>query len=211
MSAEYDRLVADIATNAPGAIPSTVEAELMVVLRDFLQHTAAWKADFEMPVQPDRTCYVLQPPRGVQVHLLFMVYNSTDTERRPLGSTGGVRMNVPGQIEFRIAPSAAATYVARVSLYPVADDNGSAASCRAAVPGHILSEYYDTLFQGILSRLQAQMLKGYSSPQMAIMRQKLYREGRSIAKADIARSHVWGGQQWQYPVATTAMGRQNGA
>lgn len=210
MSEEYDRLIADIVTNAPGAIPGTIDAELMVVLRDFLQMTSAWKQDFEMPVYKDRTCYVLSPPRGTMIHLLFNVYNSTDPDKRPV-SQGGWRMNRPGEIEFAGPPSEDALWVARVSLYPVAASQGSSASCKGTVPGGILNEYYDTLLHGILSRLQAQPLKGYTNLQMALMHQKLYREGRSVAKADIARSHVWGTQQWRFPPATVATSRQTGA
>lgn len=210
MSEEYDRLVADATVNCPGVIPATFEAELLVVLRDFLQTTSAWKQDFEMPVFKDRLCYVLTPPRGTMIHLLFNVFDSTDPDRRPI-SQGGWRMNRPGQIEFAGAPSAEALWVATVSLYPVAANQGSAGSCKGTVPGSVLNEYYDTLLHGVLSRLQAQPLKGYTHLQLANYHQKLYREGRSVAKADIARSHVWGTQQWRFPPGTVATSRQGGA
>ena len=211
MNEEYDRFVADVATSAPGAIPATADAELMIVMRDFLQNTSAWKQDFEMPVSKDRTCFVLQPPRGAAIHLLFLVYDSKDPDKRWVANAG-IRMNRPGQIELIAPPSAEALWVARVSLYPVGQSQGSSASCKGVVPGSILNEYYDTLLHGVLSRLQVQPLKGYTNPQMALYHQKLYREGRSTAKADIARSHVWGTQQWRFPAATTAStGLQRGA
>lgn len=210
MSEEYDRFIADLVTNAPGALPTTIDAEVMITLRDFLQMTSAWRQDFELPVRKDRTCYVITPPRGAMIYLLFNIYRATDPDKRPVASAGW-RMNAPGQIEFAAAPNEEELWVASVSLYPVSGSQGTSGSCRGVVPGHILMEYYDTLFHGVLSRLQAQPLKGYTNLPMAQMHQKLYREGRSIAKANIARSHVWGTQQWRFPIATTATTRQRGA
>src|SRR4029079_15533225 len=116
-------------------------------------------------------------------------------------------MTRPGHVEFVTAPPAEELWVARTSLFPVAGCEGQV----SVVPATILTEYYDTLLAGVLSRRQKQMMKSYSNPQLAVMHNRLYREGRAIARAEIARGHVWGTQQWRYPRATTATVRQTGA
>lgn len=207
MSDEFDRFVADVATSCPSVIPATIDAELMTVLRDFLQNTSAWKQDFEMPVVRDRTCYLITPPAGTQIYLLFNIFKASDPDRRPV-APGGWRMTRPGNIEFAAAPQAEELWVARVSLFPIA-----ACKCYSelTVPATILTEYYDTLLQGVLGRLQMQLMKSYTNPQMAVVHQRLYREGRAIARSEIARGHIWGTQQWRFPAATTARTHQRGA
>lgn len=210
MSAEYDRLIADVMANAPGAVPATVASELMVTTRDFLQCTGAWQIDFEVDAVPTRSCYVITPPNGTAIHLLLALYRAEDVDRRPV-MNGGFAMRVPGQIQLGRAPSQAEKWIATCSMYPVAASAGSAANPVLPVPECILEQYYETLRFGVIARMQLQPLKPYSNPQLAKTNAAMYRDGRAEACANLARANVWSTQAWRFPRATTASGRQIGA
>jgi hypothetical protein len=79
------------------------------------------------------------------------------------------------------------------------------------VPSWLLDRYYDTLQHGVLSRLMRQVTKPYTNLALGTLHGASYGAGRAAARAELARSNIWGTQQWQFPAATTAHGRQRGA
>jgi hypothetical protein len=71
--------------------------------------------------------------------------------------------------------------------------------------------YYDTLFQGLVGRLQTQPLKPYSNTQLGAAHLRAYYSGRGLARATVARQNVHNAPTWGYPQAGIAnVGRQRG-
>jgi len=202
MTIEYDNFLQDCITNLPSSTPMVVEPELALVMRDFTQQTNAWRAMYEVPVNKELTCYVVTPMQGSSINLLHNLFEAEDPDRKP-AAMGGVRMSTPGHIELERPPSASALWIADVSLYPTRNLTGPS-SCKAAVPGWLLDRYYDTLLHGVLGRMMRQPLKPYSNLPLGSLHGAAYGAGRSAAKAELARSNIWGTQQWRFPPAGTA-------
>lgn len=205
---DYANLIADANVNLPGAVPSQVLAELQVTTRDFLQYTSAWKVMYEMPVDTEHDCYTIVPQPGTAVNLLHKLFDAADPDQKDVNAPGGVEMSVPGHIKLKRPPSAAATWVALVSQYPIRLVEQAYGT---PVPCWILERYYDTLLSGVLGRMMLQTAKTYTNEKLGTLRSRQYLAGRATARADLARSNVWGTQQWVFPAAYTARGRQVGA
>lgn len=205
MSAEYDRLVNNCMTHAPGALQGTVEAELVETLRDFLQQTNIWRGRYELAITPDSICYSIAPGGGVAIKRLMNFFDSADLMKRWVWPAA---MDTPGVITLGRAVSKAATWVADVSLYPVDSSNGS--DCRRLVPGWILGDYFDAVFQGTVGRLQTQPLKPYSNMALGTGHLRMYHTAKARARADQAQRNVYDAQAWCFPGALTTRGSQRG-
>lgn len=205
MSAEFDRLLSDCAVHAPGALQSAVEAELVATLRDFLQQTNVWRGRYELSITVDSTCYSISPGGGVAIKRLMNLFDSQDLSKRWVWPAA---MDTPGVITLGRAVSQAATWVADVSLYPVDGSNGS--DCRRLVPGWILNDYFDALFQGTVGRLQTQPLKPYSNERLGTGHLRLYHTAKARARADQMQRNVYDAQAWQFPAMGTVRGSQRG-
>ena len=206
MSAEFDRLIADASVHAPGALPSAIEAELFMLLRDFLQQTNAWQMGFDLCVVPGTRCYTITPGNGVAIKSLICLFDSEDTDKRRVAPAG---MPTPGTIMLVRDPNTTACWVAQCSVYAV--DGANPSDCKRLIPSWVLSMYYDTLFQGLVGRLQTQPLKPYSNVQLGAAHLRAYYSGRGLARSTVARQNVHNAPTWGYPQAGIAnVGRQRG-
>lgn len=206
MSAEYDRLLADVMPHAPGALQSAIEAELFALLRDFLQHTNIWKANYQFAVTPADLCYMLSTAAGVRVNRLHNLFDHGDLVGR--NWVWPVQMDIPGTLRLLRPVSTDATWIAEVSLYnaEVCDPG----DVRAAIPGWILAHYYEALLNGVVGRMQLQPLKPYSNPTLGAGRTRMYNSAKALARGNVERRNVFGAQAWTYPRVGTTIGRQRG-
>lgn len=208
MSAEFDRLIADASVHAPGALPSGIEAELFALLRDFLQATNVWQMAFELSIVRGTRCYTINPGNGVAIKSLLCLFDTEWTgDRRWVAPAA---MPTPGTIMLARDPDVDnRCWVAQCSVYAV--DGANPSDCKRLIPSWILSMYYDTLFQGLVGRLQIQPMKPYSNAALGAAHLRAYYSGRGLARAAVAIQNVHGAQPWLYAQAGVAnTGRQRG-
>lgn len=206
MSAEYNRLLADASVHAPGALPSAIEAELFALLRDFLQATNVWQMAFSLNIVSGTRCYTINPGNGVAIKTLLWLFDSEDPDKRWVATAA---MPTPGTIMLARDPGKSACWVAQCSVYAV--DGVNPSDCRRLIPSWILSMYYDTLFQGLVGRLQTQPMKPYSNAALGGAHLRAYYSGRGLARASVASQNVFNAQPWRFPGAgIIETGRQRG-
>ena len=63
-SAAFQRFYEDAAAHLPGSIWTGIKPELFAALRDFMQCTNVWTADFDINVDPSSLIYVVTPASG---------------------------------------------------------------------------------------------------------------------------------------------------
>ena len=67
------------------------------------------------------------------------------------------------------------------------------------VPDWILDKYYDYIKSGVISRLQQQPGKAYSSQQGASFHGRKFNEGIGLARTEVRAMFTYGGQRWAFP------------
>jgi hypothetical protein len=205
MSAVTDRLFADIAMSAPGALRTAMDAELMATMRDFLQQTNIWQVGYEVSIVQNQRAYVLEPADGVAIKALLTLYDSEDIHQRWVAPAS---MPTPPNLLLQNAPSQSATWVALCSVYAV---DATGVDYKDTIPGWIFDTYYEAIFRGALGRLQVQPGKPYSNAALGGANLRAYMSGRALARSTNDRKNTRGAQVWVYPQGGVAnQGRQRG-
>lgn len=197
-SASMNRLMDNARINLPGALDTSIQAEMFSVVGEFLQRTSAWKAEFDIDVQPvptahvndvDYYTYLISPPTGSGVHFLLSVRDASNFQV-------SAALQQPNYIVLSRSPDTAQVFKCWVTL-TVTDP--ITRTGEPVVPDWIIDKYNDVLLDGVIGRMMAQAAKPYSSMQLAGERLRSFRTGTSQARIESDRSSRYGGQNWRFP------------
>lgn len=197
-SASMNRLLDDVRIRAPGAIDSTIYAEVLTAADALLRKSGAWKQEFEFDVtpstsspltSPDDFTYKLNPPAGSMCVRLIGVVNANGT---PTKAT----MPVTNYIQLAGSPNGEETYRALLVL-TVSDPVTRAGE--PVFPDWIVQKYRDALMDGILAGLMGQQAKPYTNISLAAFHKSSFKSKCAAARIDVDRGNVQGGQAWRFP------------
>lgn len=183
-----NRLMNNARVHLPGALDSALQQELFNALDDFCQGSRIWQEKIEVSARVDQTDYDIIPSEPGSIISLLAVVNDNDLPER-------ATMEVPGTLVLASAPSAAATYIATVSLTVVDPTTND----YPQFPDWFLQQYGQPLLDGVVGKMMSQVAKPYSNERMAIYHLRLFRNGIARARAEALRKNLQGAQAWRFP------------
>lgn len=197
-NADMNRLMDNARINLPGALDDAIQLELFSVLNEFFQESNIWYEDIAFDVTPTSSTYIQDPDAftyeinvenfGVANRLMFVMDSS--------GVAVPASMPTPGYVILAYSPNSADTYTARVAKTitdPVTRDG------YPQFPDWILNKYGNDILDGVLGRMMAQVAKPYSSPQMAAMRLRSFKQSINKARTEAMHGNTYRGQNWRFP------------
>lgn len=203
-SPAFMRFYADAVMHLPGAIPQTMQPEMLAVMRDFLQHTNIWNVERTVNVTSASNTYVVAPDASANFKRLLNFYQQGDVTKRWFWP---VQMQMPGTLVLQRTvdqPYTLVAVLAQSCIDPV-DANGD-----PVFPSWILDDYFEGLKSGMIAKCMMQPAKSYSNPQLAVFHWKTYRAARQQAMSDVLRANLYDAQAWVVPQALVTTGRQRG-
>ena len=196
-NADMNRLLDQARIRLPGAVDAAIVMELFTVMKEFFNGSNAWQEAIEFPVyatsasayaDPDAFTYDLTPTQGAIMRLL----GAHNGDGVPVRAT----MPVPGCVVLAQSPNVDATYTALVAL-TVTDP-----TTRDGIPQFpdwVLNKHYTELLDGLLGRMMSQLAKPYSSPNIAAVHLRKFKQGISAAKVEAMRKNVYAAPSWRFP------------
>jgi hypothetical protein len=196
-NADMNRLMDHARIRLPGAIDAAILVELFSVLKEFFNNSNAWQEEIEFSAyptsspyyaDPDAYTYDLIPTRGAVMRLMAV----RDAQGIPVRAS----MPVPGSVVLDRAPDADTTYTATVALTvtdPTTRDG------YPQFPDWVLNKYFNELLDGLLGRMMSQIAKPYSSPSIAVVHLRKFKQAISAAKVESSRRNVYRAQNWRFP------------
>lgn len=197
-SASMNRLMDNARVRLPGALDTTIYAELFSVVKDFCFSTNVWQMQFEFealartttPIaEPDDFTYTLSPPTGAKIVRMFGVVDPNNVPIR-------VSFIEPNSVFVERSPNEDTLYRVLVVL-TVTDP--VARTGEPMAPDWLVEKFNDTLLDGVLARMMSQSAKPYSSPAMGALHYGMFRKGVAQARIDSDRGNVYGRQNWSFP------------
>lgn len=199
-NADLNRLMDNARVKLPGALDAAIQLELFAILNEFFQESNIWTEDIAFDVtattdtylaNPDAYTYQIQPQEGGVINRLIGVVNSSALPQRAI-------MPTPGYVILQFSPNAADTYTARVAKTvtdPTTRDG------YPVCPDWVINKYGNDVTDGVIGRMMAQIAKPYSSPQLAPVYLRNFKQGTNKARAEAMHGNVYRGQNWRFPQA----------
>lgn len=199
-SADMTRLMDNARIKLPGALDNAIKIELFSTLTEFFQDSNIWTEDIKFDVNPTTDTY-LENPAAFTYELVVLddgFVNRLMWVMDDAGRQQTVIMPVPGSVILQYAPTQAATWTARVAktvVDPV--DSEGFPYC----PDWVVSKYGSDLLDGVLGRMMGQIAKPYSSPAVASVHLRSFKQAVNKAKAEAMHGNLYRGQAWRFPRA----------
>lgn len=197
-NADMNRLMDSARIKLPGALDAAIQIELFAVLHEFFQETNIWYEDIQFDVTPTNDTY-LENPDAYTYELTVLEDGTINRLISVVSSDGFVKkavMPTPGYVILAYSPDKADTYTARVSktvLDPVTRDG------YPVFPDWIMKKYGIDILDGVLGRMMGQIAKPYSSPQIATVHLRNFKQAINKARAEAMHGNVYRGQNWRFP------------
>ena len=197
-NADMNRFMDNARIQLPGALDGTIKLELFSVLNEFFQESNIWYEDIEFDVttttdtyleNPDAYTYQILPLEGGVINRLIAVTDSKAFLKH-------ASMPKPGYVILGFSPNEDDTYTARVTKTvtdPVTRDE------YPVFPDWVLNKYGNDILDGVVGRMMGQIAKPYSSPQIAVVHLRKFRQAVGKARAEAMHGNVYGGQNWRFP------------
>lgn len=181
------RLMDQARMRLPGALDAAILVELSSVMKDFLSETNVWLQDVTFTAAPNDSplSYSLYPFDGEATRLMKV----KDASGRQVPAN----MLEPGVVTLQRAPAQEETYTATFALS--SPTTNSYPEC----PEWVLSKHYNIILDGLLGRMMSQIAKPYTSPAIAAMHLRKFRQGISLARTAANRENTYGAQRWRFP------------
>jgi hypothetical protein len=184
-----DRIMDSARSRLPGAIDTQVYFELASVLDEFFNLSTCWREKIYVPVVSPYTEYELDSANmASRIISLIGFVNSNDT---PYGAT--LNSNNVMTLTRALETGDYYAWVALTVAKKLNDGN------YPVFPQWVADRYGDVLADGIVGRMMAMPAKPYSSPNHALYYSKRFRNGAQLARVEINRQNLVGGQNWQFP------------
>lgn len=182
----------------PGALDAGIKLELFTVMNEFFQKSNIWYEDITFEVTPTTETYLENP--DAYTYELNVLENGTINRLIRVTDAQGMAqsavMPTPGFVILTYSPNTAGTYTARVTKTitdPVTREGDP------VFPDWILTKYGNDIADGVVGRMMAQIAKPYSSPAMAAVFTKNFKQGVNKARAEAMHGNVYRGQNWRFP------------
>ena len=196
-NADTNRLMDMARIRLPGAVDAAILVELFSVLKEFFTETNAWREDLKFLAQPTQNTvhthprdfeYIIIPSKGAITRLLGV----KDESGRPIAAS----MPEPGYVRLSSAPMNPENYIATVTL-TVTDP--TTREDYPVFPDWIMNKYQKDILDGVLGHMMSQIAKPYTSPQMAGLHMRRFRQAMARAKVEARRGNVYAAQNWRFP------------
>jgi hypothetical protein len=196
-NADMNRLMDQARIRLPGAVDAAIVVELFAVMKEFFSDSNIWREDIQFPVYATSTPYHLDPDAYT-----YDVMSSQGAVNRLIGVRNGdgtpvsAVMPVPGQVVLSLSPNNDTSYTATVALTisdPVTRDG------YPQFPDWVMNKYINDLLDGVLGRMMSQIAKPYTSPSMAAVHMRRFKQAVGRAKVEANRKNVYGAQNWRFP------------
>lgn len=199
-NADMNRLMDNARVKLPGALDAAIQLEMFATLNEFFQESNIWTEDIAFDVTPTSATYLADPDaytyeitvlNGGVINRLIGVVNSDSVPQRAV-------MPTPGYVVLEYSPNIADTYTARAAKTitdPVTRDG------YPVFPDWVLNKYGNDITDGVVGRMMAQIAKPYSSPQLAAVYLRSFKQGINKARAEAMHGNVYRGQNWRFPQA----------
>lgn len=199
-NADMNRFMDNCRIKLPGALDATIQLEMFSALNEFFQSSNIWYEDITFEVTPTLDSYLVNPEaytyqifpqeQGV-INRLIWVVDSNGMRQR-------ATMPTPGYIVLEYSPNEAGTFTARVTKTitdPTTRDG------YPVFPDWIMNKYGNDLLDGVIGRMMGQIAKPYSSPTVAAVLLRSFRQGINKARTEAMHGNVYRGQSWRFPSA----------
>lgn len=197
-NADMNRLMDNARIKLPGALDSAIQLELFSVLNEFFQESNIWYEDIDFDVTPTSQTYLENP--DAYTYQLDVLEQGTINRLTGVVDSGGfiqrATMPTPGYVILSYSPSAAGTFTARVTKTitdPVTRDG------YPVFPAWVLNKYGNDILDGVVGRMMGQIAKPYSSPTLAPVYLRNFKQGTNKARAEAMHGNVYRGQNWRFP------------
>jgi hypothetical protein len=196
-NADMTRLMDQARIRLPGAVDGAILVELFAVMKEFFAESNLWREDIQFPViattanrytDPAAFTYSITPSQGA-INRLMVVRNG---DGYPVHAT----MEIPGEIVLSTSPNSDSTYTATVALTvsdPVTSDG------YPEFPDWVMNKYLNDLLDGVLGRMMSQIAKPYSSPSIALVHLRKFKQSIGRAKVEANRRNVYRAPTWRFP------------
>lgn len=199
-NADMNRLMDNARFKLPGALDTAIQLELFSVLDEFFQESNIWYEDITFNVTTTTDAYFENP--AAYTYQIFPLEGGLINRLIGVIDAGGfpqsATMPIPGEVILRYSPNMAQTYTARVTKTvtdPVTRDG------YPVFPDWILNKYGNDILGGVLGRMMGQIAKPYSSPQIAAVHLRQFKQAIGKARAEAMHGNVYRGQNWTFPQA----------
>lgn len=187
--ADLTRLMNNARVHLPGALDDALRLELFNVLDEFFQNTNSWQDTVNVRTVANRWAYTFDVAEPGSILRLMSLL---DANNIPVPAV----MPTAGELLLRMAPSAAQTLIATVSLTvtdPVDQDK------YPIFPDWLLKKYGNTILEGLLGRMMSQPAKPYASERLSVYHLRRFRDGMAQGRADARHQGLFAGQRWRFP------------
>lgn len=202
-STEITRIIDNARFKLPGALDAALKFELFAVLNEFFQDTNIWTEDIQFQVTPTTVSYLENPDE--YTYELTVLADGVINRLMALVDSSGVSqsgvMPIPGTIILSRSPSKSDFYTARVAK-TVTDPTDS--DGYPVCPTWVLNKYGNDVLDGLVGRMMGQIAKPYSSPQVAMVHLRNFKQSINKAKAEAMHANVYRGQSWTFPRSFSA-------
>lgn len=193
-----NRMMDTARVRLPGALDAGIKLEMFAVMNEFFQESNIWYEDITFEVtptsetyleNPDAYTYEVSPLENGTINRLIAVVDSQGNPQKAI-------MPTPGFIILGTSPNMAGTYTARVAktiVDPVTREGDP------VFPDWVLTKYGNDITDGVVGRMMAQIAKPYSSPAMAAVFTKNFKQGINKARTEAMHGNVYRGQNWRFP------------
>lgn len=202
-NADMNRLMDNARVKLPGALDATIQLELFAVLNEFFQASNLWYEDIAFSVTPTTQTY-LENPSAYTYELIPLEDGTINRLMTVVDSAGfpqsGI-MPTPGFVTLQHSPNKADTFIARVGK-TVTDPTATDGS--PIFPDWVMNKYGNDILDGVLGRMMAQIAKPYSSPALASVYVRKFKQSINKARAEAMHGNLYRGQSWRFPRAFSA-------
>lgn len=194
------RLMANLRTQLPGALDSTLKLEIFNAVHDFCVATNVWENTQEFTTKINKQFYEITAPSPDQYYtqlLSLVLAETTDpADQRVTPTPVSAVLSEPTQLKLLTVPTIVQRMSATFAMAPRPTDNMEEFP---SIPESFWDKYHNALFEGALSKMMAQVAKPYSNERMGIYHGRRFMAFQSTHKVEKYNGMVRGGQNWSFP------------
>ena len=173
----------------PGASIAGLKAELFDTLREFFTDSLAWQEAIPLTVVQNTTSYEIIPNgEGIIIALVNVIDQNKIAQPAIMNELGTVTFQFPyqqtQQMTVQVAKSVGRPFENRGVPH---------------FPTWVLTKWGNVILDGLLGRMMAHPLKGYTNDAKSLYHLRRFRVGIAMARTATLHGNTVGAQTWRYP------------